>query len=182
VPFQNFQTADGWVVVACAKEKFWRRLTGLLGRPELAGDPRFATFAARQDNAEHLLPVLEALFRTKTTVEWVSALRAAGIPSGPVNTVAQALADEQVAARGLIVDTEHPRWGTVRQPASPVRVGATPPSRRRAPRLNEHLGDISAELLGYDQMTLAELVADGAFGDQAADNAASHHHTHRRTK
>ena len=164
VPFQNFPTADGWIVVACPKEKFWQRLTDVLGRPELARDERFASFAARQRNATTLVEILDECFAARTTAQWLESLAAAGVPSGPVNTVEQALADPQTAARELIVETEHPHFGTVRQLASPVRVGGERPSYRRAPRRNEDADHVLRTLLGYDGARIEQLGAAGAFG------------------
>jgi crotonobetainyl-CoA:carnitine CoA-transferase CaiB-like acyl-CoA transferase len=166
VPFQNFQTADGWIVVACPKEKFWQRLTGVLERPDLATDERFATFADRQRNAATLIEILDERFATATSAAWLAALAAAGVPSGPVNTVEQALADPQTAARELIVETDHPRWGTVRQLASPVRVGPERPSYRRAPRRNEDADHVLRTVLGYDSARIAQLGSAGAFGSR----------------
>jgi crotonobetainyl-CoA:carnitine CoA-transferase CaiB-like acyl-CoA transferase len=163
VPFQLFPTADGWVVVGCAKEKFWQRLVAVLDVPALT-DPRFATFAGRRIHAGDLLPLLEKTFVTRTTEAWLSVLEPAGIPSGPVNDVAAALRDPHTLARGLIVETEHPRYGTVRQVASPVRVGDQPPAYRRAPRRGEDL-DYVASLLGYDEHRLQKLRSSGAFGE-----------------
>jgi crotonobetainyl-CoA:carnitine CoA-transferase CaiB-like acyl-CoA transferase len=85
VPFQNFQTADGWIVVACAKEKFWQRLTDVLGRPELALDDRFVSFAARRTHARELLTILSEVFRQQPSAYWLTRLNEAGVPSGPVN-------------------------------------------------------------------------------------------------
>jgi crotonobetainyl-CoA:carnitine CoA-transferase CaiB-like acyl-CoA transferase len=164
VPFQNFQTADGWIVVACPKEKFWQRLTAVLERPELAQDERFATFASRQRNATALLEILDGRFATRTSQQWLEALTDAGVPSGPVNSIEQALADPQTGARELIVETEHPRFGTVRQLASPVRVGSVRPTYRRAPQRNEDADHVLRTVLGYDSARIAELVASGAFG------------------
>jgi crotonobetainyl-CoA:carnitine CoA-transferase CaiB-like acyl-CoA transferase len=162
VPFQLFPSADGWLVVGCAKEKFWQRLVAVLGVPALA-DPRFATFAGRRDHAGELLPLLEQTFAGRTTEDWLADLEPAGIPCGPVNDVAAALRDPHTLARGLVVETEHPRYGTVRQVASPIRVGDRPPAYRRAPRRGEDL-DYVAELLGYDEDRLRELRGSGAFG------------------
>ncbi|MBW6434360.1 CoA transferase [Actinoplanes hulinensis] len=180
VPFQLFPSADGWVVVGCAKEKFWHRLVAVLetapapnavpapnaaaGRGATAlSDPRFATFADRRTHADVLLPLLEEIFATRTTAEWLALLEPAGIPCGPVNDVAAALRDPHTLARGLVVETEHPHYGTVRQVASPVRVGGAPPAYRRAPRRGEDLGYV-AELLGYSDTRLTELRSSGAFG------------------
>lgn len=164
VPFQNFQAADGWLVVGCAKEKFWQRLTEVIERPDLATDSRFTTFADRQEHAEVLLPILEEVFRARPVAHWLQLLYAAAIPCAPVNDVAMALTEEHTLARNLIVETDHPRFGTVRQLASPVRVGPDIPDYRRAPARDEDRDHVLRELLGYDQATIAGYDADGAFG------------------
>ncbi len=164
VPFQNFATSDGWIVVACPKEKFWRRLAVVIGHPELAEDPRFVDFAARAHHADELRRILGDEFRRAPALEWVERLAAAGVPCAPINDLPAALADHQTTARGLILEVEHPRWGTVREPASPLKVGQTPAPRRRAPRRNEHARTILEDLLGYTSEHIAELAAQGAFG------------------
>ncbi|MEV6968240.1 CoA transferase [Hamadaea sp. NPDC051192] len=161
VPFQVFEAADGWLVVGCAKEKFWRRLAGVLGLPD---DPRFATFADRQRNAGELLDLLEPRFRAQEVARWLTVLEAAGVPCGPVNDVAAALRDPHTLARDMVVTTEHPRYGTVHSVASPVRVGDRPPAYRRAPRRNEDFAYVTGDLLGYDADRIAALTAAGAFG------------------
>lgn len=164
VLFQAFQAADGWIVVACPKEKFWRRLASAMERPELAMDARFASFLARRVNAGELLAVLDAEFLTRPVAEWLEILRPARVPCGPVNTMADALADPQTEARAMVVATEHPRFGTVRQVRSPVRVGEHTAAHRRAPRRNEHAQDVLGGLLGYNPQFVHRLAAAGAFG------------------
>ena len=164
VPFQNFPTADGWIVIACAKEKFWARLVDALGRPELADDPRFVDFAGRREHRDEVVAALDAVLVTRTVDDWIEILGDAGVPCGPVNDVAAALNDPQVAARDLVVTTEHPRFGTVRQLASPVRAGAPRTDHRRAPFRHEHADEILRDLLGYDDATIDGLTAGGAFG------------------
>lgn len=175
VPFQNFEASDGWLVVGCAKEKFWQRLTEVIGRPDLAADSRFRTFADRREHADVLLPILEDVFRSRTVVQWLDVLHAAAIPCGPINDVAQALAEQHTIARNLIVETDHPRFGRIRQLASPVRVGSQTPEYRRAPARDEHRCGILRDLLGYDNATVAALERDGAFGAPAerSDSAAA---------
>src|SRR5262245_27036092 len=164
VPFQNFRTADGWIVVACPKEKFWRRLCEAVGQPGLADDPRFADFAARHAHAGGLRDLLGKVFAARNPAEWLRRLVTGGVPCAPVHSVAEALADPQSAARGLVVETAHPRFGTVRQLRSPVRVGGEPPPDRRAPRRHEDGDQLLAALLGYDPDRIATLAAGGAFG------------------
>jgi crotonobetainyl-CoA:carnitine CoA-transferase CaiB-like acyl-CoA transferase len=133
-------------------------------RPELATDERFADFAARRRNADELLAVLDAVFLSRTAEKWLDALRAAGVPCGPVNTVREALSDAQTIARGVIVETAHPRFGTVRQVRSPVRVGHGDEPYRRAPKRHEDADDVLRRLLGYDDRRIDELGRRGAFG------------------
>jgi crotonobetainyl-CoA:carnitine CoA-transferase CaiB-like acyl-CoA transferase len=164
VPFQNFATQDGWIVVACPKEKFWLALCDVLDRPDLAADERFSDFAGRDLNREPLLAELEAAFAARTTAVWLQELGAAGVPCAPVNDVATALADPQAVARGAIVEAGHERFGTVRTIASPLRVGDERRPVERAPRRGEHTADVLAELCGYGAEKLESLAASGAFG------------------
>ncbi|MEU6145601.1 CoA transferase [Streptomyces sp. NPDC047081] len=169
VPFQAFETRDGWMVVACPKEKFWVRLARRLGHPDWATDPRFDSFAHRHQYRDELIPLLEAEFTTRDTVDWLDALTADGIPCSPINSVSQALQDPQTLARDLIVETEHPRFGTVRQMASPVKVGPVRPTYRRAPLRNEDLAHVTRKLAGYDADEVEALAAEGAFGELPTD-------------
>jgi crotonobetainyl-CoA:carnitine CoA-transferase CaiB-like acyl-CoA transferase len=164
VPFQAFEAKDGWLVIGCAKEKFWQRLTVVIERPEWATDPRFETFADRDRNRDVLLPLLEEIIAQRTVAEWLEPLRAAAIPNAPINDVGAALTEPHTIARDLVVETEHPRYGTVRQVASPVRVGTQPPAYRRAPLRNEDAGRILGEMLGYDAAAVTDLTDRGAFG------------------
>ena len=169
VPFQNFRTADGWIVVSAPKPKFWRRLCDVIGRSDLADDPRFAGFADRDRNRDELLPILQQAFGERTTTEWLGNLAGAGIPSAPVNDVATALKDPQVDARGAVAVTDHPRFGTVRQIATPLRLSDTTPPLRRAPARGEDTTAILAEVAGYDAERIAELARAGVFGDLGVD-------------
>jgi crotonobetainyl-CoA:carnitine CoA-transferase CaiB-like acyl-CoA transferase len=164
VPFQNFRTADGWVVVACAKEKFWVALCGALGRPELAEDPRFADFRSRDANREALLRILDAAFAERGTADWLRILGEAGVPSGPVNSVAAALDDPQAVARDAVVTIEHPRLGRVREIASPLRVAGEARAAAHAPARGEHTDEVMRELCGYSVERQAALRREGVYG------------------
>jgi crotonobetainyl-CoA:carnitine CoA-transferase CaiB-like acyl-CoA transferase len=164
VPFQAFEASDGWLIVGCAKEKFWQRLAVVIGRPEWATDPRFATFADRQKNSKELLSLLEEIFRTRTVNAWLADLYPASIPCGPINNVAQALVEPHTLARNLIFESEHPVWGSVKQLASPVRVGDAAIPHHRAPLRGEHLQEIT-NLLGYNEEKIISLRNAGAFGE-----------------
>jgi crotonobetainyl-CoA:carnitine CoA-transferase CaiB-like acyl-CoA transferase len=165
VPFQNFEAADGWLVVAAAKQKFWERLCEVIGRPDLGDDPRFSTMAARNENRDALLPILDEVFRRRTVAEWLALLVPAGIPSSKVNSVLEALEDPQTAARGDVVEHEHPSLGRVRSIRTPLRVsgGERPPER--GPFRGEHTREVLVELCGYSDARVRELHAEGVFGD-----------------
>jgi crotonobetainyl-CoA:carnitine CoA-transferase CaiB-like acyl-CoA transferase len=165
VPFQNLPTADGWIVVACPKQKFWELLCEAIERPDLAGDPRFADFAGRNEHRDALVPELRKTFRERRTDEWLETLSAAGVPNARVNDVAEALADPQVAARGGLVEIEHPRLGAVRQVATPLRVGEEEKPARRAPFRGEDTERVLVDLCGYTPERVRRLAAAGAFGD-----------------
>lgn len=166
IPFQAFEAADGWLVVACAKEKFWRRLTVVMDRPDLAEDPRFATFADRDHNRNVIVPLLEEIFRGRTVADWLAALCAASIPCGPVRDVAAALTDPHTLERNLVAETEHERFGTVRTLRSAVRVGPVGADRaatRGAPAIGADTDRVLHDL-GYDDNKIAALRRSGALG------------------
>ncbi|WP_040793505.1 CaiB/BaiF CoA transferase family protein [Nocardia paucivorans] len=168
VPFQNFRTADSWIVIGCAKQKFWERLVEVLGSPDWATEPRFATPADRYEHAEDCVRLLERELATRTTADWLKHLEAAGIPCAPINTIPQALADEHTHARGMVATTEHPRFGSVRQVVSAVRVGPPRQHHHRAPLLGEHTAEVLGDLLGIDHTEFEELAAAGAFGAEGS--------------
>ncbi len=167
IPFQAFEAADGWLIVACPKEKFWQRLVTLVGRPELE-DARFATFADRDRNRDALLPILEGIFREHTVADWLGPLYAASIPCAPINEVDGALTDPHTVARDLIASVPHEQFGEVRSLRSPVRVGPPGDDRaptRPAPGMGEHTDEVLRGL-GYDDDRIAALRATGALGEK----------------
>ena len=165
VPFQSFATVDGWIVVACPKEKFWRSLCTVLGRDDLLDDPRLQDFAGRHRHRDELVAAVAHELRRRTTREWLAALGEAGVPCAPVNEVADALRDPQAVARGAVVEVEHPRFGVVRQLGSPLRVDGASRTYRRAPTRDEHREDVLRRVCGYDDETIRERAAAGAFGE-----------------
>jgi crotonobetainyl-CoA:carnitine CoA-transferase CaiB-like acyl-CoA transferase len=159
-PSQIFQTRDGHLAIMCAKEKFWRALAAALGSPEWADDPRFRTFADRYRSRDELIPLLKARFLTRTTDEWLVRLRGT-VPCAPVNTVEAALADEQVLAREMVIEVEHPTFGALRQAGNPIKVDGLPTPRRAAPALGADTDAILTTLLGYPAERISALRAAG---------------------
>jgi crotonobetainyl-CoA:carnitine CoA-transferase CaiB-like acyl-CoA transferase len=147
VPSQVLPTSDGWLVVMCAKEKFYRRLVEIMGRPELADDERFLDFSARLANRDTLVPILKDLSRTRTTEEWLGLLRGK-VPCGPVYTVSEALSDPQVVANDMLISVEHEQFGTVRQLAGPIKFSGATRRHTRAPALGEHTDEVLSALSG----------------------------------
>jgi crotonobetainyl-CoA:carnitine CoA-transferase CaiB-like acyl-CoA transferase len=144
IPSQVLPTRDGWLVVMCAKEKFWRRLVETMGAPQLADDPRFRTFADRLEHRDALVPLLKELAGQKTTAEWLELLRGQ-VPCAPVNSVAEALRDPQVEEDEMILEVPHPVFGVVRQLASPIKVADARREHCRAPSLGEHTRQVLVE-------------------------------------
>lgn len=166
VPFQAFPTADGWLMVACPKQRLWERLCDALGHPELAADERFRDFAARAENRDLLVRLLGAILRERTTAEWLPELVAHGVPSAPVNDVQAALDEPQAIARGDVVSYHHPSLGLVRGPASPFRYDGETPPVARGPGLGEHTHEVLRDLCGYDEARLRVLTEAGVFGER----------------
>jgi crotonobetainyl-CoA:carnitine CoA-transferase CaiB-like acyl-CoA transferase len=154
VPSQSFQTRDGWLVIMCMKEKFWERLAERMDLSRLAADARFASFADRLANRTALVQVLQSEFRKRPTAEWLARLRG-HVPVAPVYDVEEALADEQVRARDMIVEVVHPVFGALRQVGCPIKLDGAEP--RYAPA--SALGADTAALLAEVGVGGAELAA-----------------------
>jgi crotonobetainyl-CoA:carnitine CoA-transferase CaiB-like acyl-CoA transferase len=161
IPSQVVPTRDGWLVVMCAKEKFFRNLVRVLGAPGLAEDVRFSGFEDRLENRDILIPILKDLFRKKTTADWLGLLRGK-VPCAPVNTVAEAFADPHVVENNMILDLPHPEFGAVRVVASPIKVGDASVEPRRGPSLGEHNEPILGDYLGLSTSEIEKLRNDGA--------------------
>jgi crotonobetainyl-CoA:carnitine CoA-transferase CaiB-like acyl-CoA transferase len=164
VPFQNFQTADGWLVVACPKQHLWEKLCVAIDREDLLADEAYTDLARRNENRLRLVPELAATFGSQPTTYWLAALEAAGVPAGPINDVPTALRDEQVEARAAIESYAHPRLGQVRRVRSPLRLSGPRPEAGRGPQRGEHTEQLLTELCGMSPAKLQELALAGAFG------------------
>ena len=165
LPYQTFRTKTRDLALAVGSEKLWKVFCPVIGRPELSDDPRYRTNADRAKNRDTLIPTLQDVFLTKSYEEWESVLLAAGIPMGAINSIAQVVDHPQVAARGALVEMDHPRAGKVRMVGAPVRLSETPGSvRTPAPMLGEHTDEVLRELLGLGADEVAALRAAGALG------------------
>jgi CoA:oxalate CoA-transferase len=142
-PFAAFAAADGHLVIAAGNDGLFARLCGLIGRPALAADARFAGNEARVRNADALAAELEAALAAAPVAEWLAKLADAGIPCGPIHDVAQVLADPQVRARNMVI-----RAGDTEMAGNPVKLAAHPDAAERtpAPALDEHRAAILREL------------------------------------
>ncbi|MGH7039755.1 MAG: CaiB/BaiF CoA transferase family protein [Stellaceae bacterium] len=148
MPFEAFPTRDGHLIIAAGNDGIFARLCVALGRPDLAQDPRYHTNALRNQNQEGLRAELEGVLRGETTGHWIAVLERDGVPCGPVNNVAQALAHPQVEARNMLIAVEDPVAGPLRLAGNPMKVSgfADPPTRPAAPDLDGDRDRILHEL------------------------------------
>lgn len=160
-PMGTFATADGHMNLAAPWGRLWGAFCQLIERPELENDPRFATSADRSENRDPLAREIETALATRTTAEWVEAMNAVGIPSGPVNDVAQTFADPQVRHLGVAAPIAHPALGEIEVVRNATHLEGVPDDiRRPAPEAGEHAAEILAEL-GLEAEEISALRADG---------------------
>jgi crotonobetainyl-CoA:carnitine CoA-transferase CaiB-like acyl-CoA transferase len=164
-PYETFEARDGYVVIGVGSEGLWRAFCAALGEPELAADLRFATNALRVGHYDELRAHLAPRVRARTVADWLALLDEAGIPCGRVRTVAEALDGPQAAARGLLLEVDHPRLGRGRYVGSPVGLdGAGRGSLRPPPGLGQHTREVLRDVLGQSDAEIAALAKDGVIG------------------
>ena len=150
-PYQAFPTADGWINVGAANQTNWLRLTEALDARSLQDDPRFADNPGRMRHLAELDELLSAILRRRTTAEWLAVLEAAGVPAGPVLSIADMHQHPHTLARDMVVEVEHSRAGPVKTLGLPIKFSRTPGGvRGPAPAFGEHSRAVLAEL-GYDE-------------------------------
>ncbi len=160
VPTGAYRTADGWIMIALVKEEQFARLAAVLGRADLAADPRFADFALRARHSAPLVATINEIFPTDTTAGWLARLRAADILADRINGFDDWLADPHIVATGAAVTVEQPGMGQFRTPRMPGVSAAADAAMTPAPAIGEHGRQILAEL-GLDSLTIDQLAAKG---------------------
>jgi crotonobetainyl-CoA:carnitine CoA-transferase CaiB-like acyl-CoA transferase len=156
VPYQVFEVADGHMILAVGNDGQFAKFCEVAGAPHLATDARFARNAERVRHRTTLVPMLAALMKARTRSDWLAALEAAKVPSGPINDLADVFADPHVQAREMTVQLPHPLAGQVKLVASPMKLSGSPVQYRRPPPL---LGEHTAEVLGEFGIDDTELAA-----------------------
>jgi crotonobetainyl-CoA:carnitine CoA-transferase CaiB-like acyl-CoA transferase len=159
-PSQVFKTRDDYVVIMCFKEKFWQRLCERVGLSELVDEPRFRRFSDRLEHRDELLPILQERLLERTTAEWLERLQGQ-VPCAPVNTVGQALEDEQVLARDMVIEVPSEQWGSVRQTGNPIKLSCAEPRKDPAPALGQQTDHVLANVLGYPSERIDQLRSGG---------------------
>lgn len=163
VPYQTFQTRDGWIIVAVGNDGQFRKFVEAGGQPELADDERFATNPSRVRHRDTLVPILAEMVKARDKADWIGALEAAGVPCGPINDLDEVFDNEQVVARGMQVSLPHPCGADAKLVRNPIRMSATPPDARTAPPLlGAQTDDVLRDMLGYDDAKIARLRAKQA--------------------
>jgi formyl-CoA transferase len=162
VPYQVFACADGHLILAVGNDAQFVRFCEVAGKTEWARDPRFAANAERVRRRDELVPMIEAVLRTRAQASWLAALESVGVPCGPINRLDQVFADPQLLARGMRIDLPHPLSRTVPQVGNPLHFSATPVAYTQAPPLlGEHTTAVLSQRLGLSAESLADLAARG---------------------
>ena len=165
VPYQAFATADGHLMLTVGNDAQYLRFCEAAEVPALASDPRYQRNADRVRHRDTLLAALQPLLRTRTTADWLARLQAAGVPCGPINTIAQAFADPQARSRQMCQEIAHPIAGTLPLVAHPVRFSDSPATIRCAPPLlSADTDHVLGTRLGLDAGALAALRTRGVIG------------------
>lgn len=163
-PFQAFETKDGYIVIAMVggARNQWPLFCAIIGKLDLMDDERYQTGASRTEHYDELAPILNEVLKTKTTDEWIRELSEVGIPCGPINNIAEVVADPQVEHRNMIIDVPHPKLGKVKMINTPVKLSRTPGYvDGPAPELGQNTREILIDLLGLTDDDINELNESG---------------------
>jgi len=158
VPYQDFQTRDGYVIIAVGNDTQFARLAEAMGHAEWATDPRFSTNGQRAVHRDSLIPSMNSITRTRTTDEWMALLEEIGVPCGPINDLENVFKDPQVRARNMQIAMQHPKYGDMPLVGNPIRLSETPVQYKRPPpALGEHTAEVLDRLLDIGAEDQAQL-------------------------
>jgi formyl-CoA transferase len=158
VPYQSFQTADGFLVIGVASESIWKRFCAAIGKTELANDPCYLKNADRVEHRQELIAILAAIFKSGSTENWLSVLNKGDVPCAPVQTIDQVFAAPQVLHREMLVEVEHPTAGTLKMAGIPVKFSTTPAAvRLPPPLLGQHNDEVLSSWLGMNSAEIDQL-------------------------
>ena len=161
-PFEAFESADGYIIIAIGNDSLWRKFCEHVERLDLVNDERFATNASRTANHDQLHPILTEIMRGRTTARWIEGLDALGVPCGPINTIDKVVNHPQVLAREMIAKVSHEITGGVEVPGVPIKLSKTPGQvSAPAPALGEHTTKILTGLLAKSPDTVDRLEREG---------------------
>jgi CoA:oxalate CoA-transferase len=162
-PFDMFKTKDGHIIIAVQKNSMWEKLCQSMGLEHLVHDPRFATNAVRCDNEASLKAILEPVLQQKTTGEWMDIFVAANVACGPLNNIADVIADPHILSRDMIVEVPgHAKLGAVKYPGHPIKYSETRCSiERPAPVLGQHTDEILMQF-GFTSSDINCLIDGGS--------------------
>ena len=164
VPYQSFSASDGQFIIGCANQGLWERMCRAIGQDAMLDDPRYTTNTDRVEHRAECVGELSALFAQKTTAHWVDLIVEAGVPCGPINTVADVVSNPQVLARNMIAEVDHPNIPNLKFPGSPLKLTDSPATIRRVPpMLGQHNEEILEEA-GYSPEKIADLKERGVLG------------------
>ena len=168
VPYECFQTKDGFVNIAVTNQKQWENFCEALGFPEIAHDDRFETMKARLSNYGILRPMIERVVSMMSRTEVIKAMSEVGIPAGPINTVGEILEDPHIHAREMIAELTHPQYGPLRVLGIPIRLSDTPGIVENAPPMfGEHNREV-LQKLGFTEKEVADLESSGVLANVKA--------------
>lgn len=166
VPFEPFETSNGKIVVAVGNDQIWKRYCQVTGLDALIEDPKFAKNPDRNKNYDELRPLIAEKMMGKTTEEWMKILDDNGVPNGPINYIDAVLEDEQVKAREMIVEVEHPIAGKLKMPGVAIKLSETPGAVvAPAPVLGQHTSEILQRFFGYSEAEIEDLYEKGVLQD-----------------